>query len=88
MRNLLIGFGLFFLLNSTLEYASYNDNERVWRTAARGQAFLKGSYLILPLTGRCTEKGGTNGHGWKIKSWADYFHCDRFQRWINREGAF
>ena len=41
---------------------------------------LEGDYLVLPLTGRCSNEPRSNG-----QTVAEYFGCDKFQRLINIE---
>lgn len=43
---------------------------------------LEGGYIVFPLLGKCADREGENGHGWKFNV-ADYYGCDWLQRALN-----
>lgn len=43
---------------------------------------ISGEYLLNPIMGKCQDRNGQNGFGWKFNV-ADYYGCDRFQRLLN-----
>lgn len=88
MKNFVIGFFTCILLNTFCSYNIFYMKENKLNLFNFQHQYLNGHYFLLPISGACVNNGGVNGHGHKIKNWADYFGCDKFQKLINIKGKY
>lgn len=86
MKKILLGMLLTLILSTANSYVL----EHTWETKDEThkvayylqQEVFQGGYILNPLMGKCKDRMGENGFGWKFNV-ADYYGCDRFQRLLN-----